>query len=70
MLPLAITALMFFFSQLVPKTYASRSPTEMALAVAHGPLSVISRILLRRYPAYCRWGPHWLSNRWEKAQEA
>ncbi|MGI6633489.1 MAG: hemolysin family protein [Bacillota bacterium] len=33
-LPLMITALMFFFSQLVPKTYASKSPTEMALAVA------------------------------------
>ena len=32
--PLAITALLFFFSELVPKTYSSGLPTETALAIA------------------------------------
>jgi putative hemolysin len=58
-LPLAITALMFFFSQLVPKTYASRSPTEMALAVAPV-LSVISRVL-RPVSSILSLGPHLLA---------
>jgi len=32
--PLAITALLFFFSELVPKTYSAGLPTETALAIA------------------------------------
>lgn len=43
-MPLVITALMFFFAQLVPKTYASKFPTEMALIVAPV-LSWLSRVL-------------------------
>lgn len=58
-LPLAITALMFFFSQLVPKTYASRSPTELALTVAPV-LSVISRVL-RPVSSVLSLGPHLLA---------
>lgn len=58
-LPLFVTALMFFFSQLVPKTYASRSPTEMALAVAPA-LSVITRVL-RPVSTVLSLGPHLLA---------
>jgi CBS domain containing-hemolysin-like protein len=42
--PLVITAMVFMFSELVPKTYASRASTEVALAVAPA-LSVLVAVL-------------------------
>lgn len=58
-LPLLITTLMFFFSQLVPKTYASKSPTEMAFAVAPA-LSLLTRVL-RPVSTVLSLGPHALA---------
>lgn len=40
--PVAITALVFLFSELFPKTYASSAPTEIALAVAPTLKAVVS----------------------------
>ena len=50
---------MFFFSQLVPKTYASRSPTEIALSVAPV-LSVITTVL-KPLSAVLSLGPYLLA---------
>ncbi|HHY75320.1 MAG TPA: DUF21 domain-containing protein [Firmicutes bacterium] len=58
-LPLAVTAFMFFFSQLVPKTYASRAPTELALSVA--PVLAVLTKVLRPVSSVLSLGPHLLA---------
>jgi putative hemolysin len=58
-LPLLLTALMFFLSQLVPKTYASRAPTEIALSVA--PVLSFVTAVLRPVSQILSFGPYLLA---------